>query len=689
MLLKRLAATPSAARLVRWRPDRCTLLIAGAGLLGAALVLAREATYGVNLHYDPVNYIAVARNLLAGEGFANFDGGPYVLWPPLYPLLLAVASLGIFDPLHLAGPLNAAVFGLTLIVAGRYLRRRLASRFLMVWACLSLALCIPLAYQAAWAYSGPLFILLATLAFIRADEFLAKGTNSALLWAAAFSALAWQTRYIGAVVPLAIALLLLFRRDATLARRMRQAAVFSLIAGLPMLLWTTRNYLLVGEPAGNRLQVDYVASALLKEFGSGLWRWLRFDLPLIRWSALAFPLQLSLAALVLLPIGYAFLREQGNRRASFAWRPFHLFGGFALAYLGLLFASLMLGAAANRGLLPRFLTPAYIPLLIAAAVGLDRFLGLERQRLRTRRRHPSRPGGGARGHGAWDARPSLPAAILMLVLSLWTAGQVSPNLNQIRRANADDLHRDFSALPWTESETLRYVAEHPEAAKVYSNLAFLTYLHADGAGTHAEMPRYRPGGVAGSAESGSGHEQLRAWLADAPDGANLIWFDDAGANMAYDYGAADMRAARGLALVADLADGIVFQVRKAEVLRARHPSTYAAMTAGPRGAPAVRSVFDMHLDGNKLAYRKQPCAAADRAARFFLHLAPAKVADLPAGRRRHGFDNLDFDFPQRGAVVGGACLAIVQLPDYDILRIRTGQHIRGAGELWQAEIAPP
>lgn len=135
-----------AALHTRLRPGGLTLLLAAIAAMGAGLVLARGATYGPVLHYDSINYIAVARNLLAGEGFINFSGSDYTLWPPLYPLLLAAVSLGRFDPLNAAGPLNAAIFGLTIFVLGQYLRHRLQSRFLALWACVMIALSIPLAF---------------------------------------------------------------------------------------------------------------------------------------------------------------------------------------------------------------------------------------------------------------------------------------------------------------------------------------------------------------------------------------------------------------------------------------------------------------------------------------------------------------------------------------------------------------
>ena len=109
---------PAAALLARLRPHRLTLLLAAIAAAGAGLVLARQATYGVAIGQDSLLYASVARNLLAGDGFYLYNGKPLIVWPPFYPFLLAAASLGMFDPLAVAGPLNAAIFGLTIFIVG-------------------------------------------------------------------------------------------------------------------------------------------------------------------------------------------------------------------------------------------------------------------------------------------------------------------------------------------------------------------------------------------------------------------------------------------------------------------------------------------------------------------------------------------------------------------------------------------
>ena len=103
------------------------------------------------------------------------------------------------------------------------------------------------------------------------------------------------------------------------------------------------------------------------------------------------------------------------------------------------------------------------------------------------------------------------------------------------------------------------------------------------------------------------------------------------------------------------------------------------------GAPVARGRFDLHLDGPSLTYFKETCRPEDTAVRFFLHLIPSNPSELPAHRRANGFDNLDFDFWENGLYREGQCLATVALPDYDILRIRTGQ-FHGERQLWRLDI---
>lgn len=104
--------------------------------------------------------------------------------------------------------------------------------------------------------------------------------------------------------------------------------------------------------------------------------------------------------------------------------------------------------------------------------------------------------------------------------------------------------------------------------------------------------------------------------------------------------------------------------------------------------PDIQNVFDIGLDENRLTYTKEPCNAADREPMFFIHLFPMEINDLPLGRQHYGFDNLDFQFSGRGTISENQCSATVELPNYRIATISTGQY-DSDGKLWSAEIKPP
>ena len=91
-----------------------------------------------------------------------------------------------------------------------------------------------------------------------------------------------------------------------------------------------------------------------------------------------------------------------------------------------------------------------------------------------------------------------------------------------------------------------------------------------------------------------------------------------------------------------------------------------------------------HTDG-ALYYISQNCAPERVETRFFLHITPVDLADLPAHRRWHGFDNRNFDFRWRGGYFEGDCITQQPLPDYPIAAVETGQLDGNGRRLWGIE----
>ena len=644
----RRAARAAAARAAALRPDRFTLLLAAVAALGAGLVLAREATYGVGLHFDSAWYLTAARNLLEGDGFVQAGGVRYENWPPLYPLLLAAAAFGAFDPYEVAGPLNAAAFGLTAFVAGRYLRQRLASRALAAWGSLAVALSAPLADAAGLALSEAPFVLFSTLALTQADRGLAGGGRAAWRRAAAFAALACLTRYAGVAVVAAVLLLLAARRDAPIAERARRGAAFAAIALAPLALWTLRNLLATGRPAGvrypNREPLSDISGAVLGVLGE-------WALPGVALGG-ARPLAAAGAGLALLAAGAA-LGWLLARPARAAWDGrdgFCLFAAFAL------FSLLAVVAVAATSMVSihteRYYLPLYVPLLVAMLLAIDRLP-----------RRAEAPRALARA-----ARPAV-----LALLALWLALQLPLAVRAVAEANEGST-RD--RRDWAASEVVRYAEAASIGGRVHLNLP-RNGLFAD-AGLPIEGRWLRP------------LREARRAVADASDGDHVAWFHGWLPSAVFRHGAADLRGLPELEVVAELSDGVLLRVdRSTEGVAARGEALRAARAAAVAREPAIRSAFGVYLDGGALHYVRDGCAREDVEARFFLHVTPEDAADLPEARRASGFANLDFTFDRRGVAFGGTCMATIALPDYAIAHVRTGQFASGTGRLWEGGFEVP
>ena len=541
-------------------PARFTLLLAVLALLATGVVLARQATYGPGLVGDSVTYISTARSLLAGEGFVRFDGIVVTHWPPLYPLLLAAATLGAPDPMAAAGFINAAAFGLTVFFAGWWLGRRIGSRFLAVWAALAIALSAPLTYIAYNALSETVFILLTVLALLAADEHLRSGRLSHLMLAAVWTALACLTRYPGVAVIAVVTAALLFQPGVGLPRKAWRIAAYTVAALAPVGVWMARNVLLTGCPTGCRgpaiypladvLRLDLGALAeivFLEPYGSRAALRLQGYVPAFPGDS--FPDIAALATglgLLALASGvcYALLRPG---QSAGAWRErslLHLCVGFACVYMALMLAGQMLTALDPWGV--RYMSPALIPLTLAAAFLADRI---------GRRRSSAWPAAVAnaptivRAIARAGARPLYLA--LLAGLTLWLAMSASLVVRQTIYANSADYAGSY--VGFARQDVVRYLQDNPVAGRSYSNEQIALYFLVDGLESYDRLEFER--------------EWLEAaaprWTAGHSSDVYIVWFNDLGywPHNLYEYGAEDLRALPGAETVAEFADGVVFRMR--------------------------------------------------------------------------------------------------------------------------------
>ena len=101
---------------------------------------------------------------------------------------------------------------------------------------------------------------------------------------------------------------------------------------------------------------------------------------------------------------------------------------------------------------------------------------------------------------------------------------------------------------------------------------------------------------------------------------------------------------------------------------------------------SVRGYFDVYLTSDRtLMYVRDRCHNGDISDDFFVHVSPVDRIDLPDHRRQSGFDNFDFAFTEHGSIDGQRCVAEIELPNYEIAYISTGQ-FTNQGQTWRSEL---
>lgn len=513
-------ASASAVRAALLRSDRFALLLFGIALLGVALALLREAAHGGVFHGDAVNYIGVARRLQDGDGFAGFLTRPYGSFPPLYPMLLAAAGFFVFDPHAVAGPLNAACFGLTVLALGWWLRWCGVARPFAALGCLAAALAIPLTGISALAMSEAPFILLTLLALIGMAAHLNGGGRTALLWTALFASLACLMRYMGVALALAVAPLLLFRRDAPPADRVRRLAVWGTLTALPLALWLLRNLSLVGSLAGERSPSNLSAGQVLDGLIDVAKDWV-FLVPPSGGTlgAVTEAATLALLAAGMLALVAAGWRAMGDGRARARWLTA---SAFVVAFTA--FYLFTLAALSGTDSLSRQLLPCIVPAIFLLTLAADRLWR----------------------SGVRATLPRIAAAAIAGALGLWTLGNAALTAHAIARDDAVSLLPDWSVNWQGDYATVEWFGE-PRGESFLSNRHDLLYIRLGPENDYRRLTESR--------------DRTARAIDGAESGTWVVWFRDWPANRGYGYGLAELRASPALEEVAAFPDGVILRVR--------------------------------------------------------------------------------------------------------------------------------
>lgn len=345
-------------------------------ILGGAVTVYSTAN-GPWGYSDPVEYISVARSLLAGRGPGHYQGNAifdYItIHPPFYSLVLSAIGLLRIDLVVAARWLNVISFVLTIFITGWMFFR--FSRVPAMGIITSALMCTfpSMVMMFSSSMSEPLFIFLIMLQGLCLLVYLEKKKSCLLVLTALVAGLASLTRSAGLAMLGAGAVSILLFSPGKKWQRLGTVFLYTGLGILPTVLWFVWGYI-SGEHsiAGRSVEGWMVDKASLFQAFRGVfidttWRWIPYTVPLpIYYKARLLLLGISTIAVVGLSfLAWRWLRKNNVTAEQRNDAPIFVhFGLSALFYMAVLIATYLF-TVPTIDINNRMLLPLYVSSVIA------------------------------------------------------------------------------------------------------------------------------------------------------------------------------------------------------------------------------------------------------------------------------------------------------------------------------------
>lgn len=327
-------------------------------VLGSVALLLSTG-WGIGLSPDSAVYIAVARNLLTGNGFripsSTGEWIPSMYYPPLFPALLG--GIGVFgmDPMQGARWLNVVLFGSNIVLIGLCLHAATRSFFLSVSASFLMSISFPMVLVHSMAWSESLLIFFGMLGIYFFALYVKRSSSWAFAAASVAVGLAFLARYAGiSLVATGVGATLLWTKGGW-TRRWIHTIAFCSISCIPTVMWIMRNLIVAGTATGRKLSFHPIGLDHLESLLDTISTWLfpASDPPLTPWLGIFLPALLGFIAFIV-------IKRSPQDKNSGGLRVFPALLGLFILNYGLLLIFSISFLDAQTPLDNRILSPVYV-----------------------------------------------------------------------------------------------------------------------------------------------------------------------------------------------------------------------------------------------------------------------------------------------------------------------------------------